>query len=74
VSGGVIPPHDASGRMHFAFSIAADQLAAWERRLADAGIAIESSVNWPAGGISLYFRDPDQHLVELATPGIWPNF
>jgi len=35
------------------------------------GIRIESKVTWPAGGQSLYFRDPDNHLVELATPGIW---
>ena len=23
---------------------------------------------------SIYFRDPDGHLVELATPGLWPGF
>jgi hypothetical protein len=23
------------------------------------------------GGTSLYFRDPDDHFVELATPGLW---
>jgi catechol 2,3-dioxygenase-like lactoylglutathione lyase family enzyme len=23
------------------------------------------------GGTSLYFRDPDGHLLELATPGLW---
>jgi catechol 2,3-dioxygenase-like lactoylglutathione lyase family enzyme len=28
-------------------------------------------VTWPLGGTSLYFRDPDGHLLELATPGIW---
>ena len=28
-------------------------------------------MNWERGGQSIYFRDPDGHLVELATPGIW---
>jgi catechol 2,3-dioxygenase-like lactoylglutathione lyase family enzyme len=74
VPGGVIPSHDGQGQMHIAFAIAAQDLAGWESRLADQGIAVESTVHWPAGGTSLYFRDPDQHLVELATPGIWPNY
>ena len=26
------------------------------------------------GGESLYFRDPDGHLLELVTPGLWPNY
>jgi catechol 2,3-dioxygenase-like lactoylglutathione lyase family enzyme len=69
--GGVIPPHDGSGRMHFAFKISADSLAACVRELKERGIPIESTVQWPLGGTSLYFRDPDEHLVELITPGCW---
>jgi catechol 2,3-dioxygenase-like lactoylglutathione lyase family enzyme len=69
--GGVIPPHGGSGDLHFAFAIPSADLAAWEQRLANAGVAIESRVKWSRGGESLYFRDPDHHLVELATPGIW---
>jgi catechol 2,3-dioxygenase-like lactoylglutathione lyase family enzyme len=71
IPGGIIPPHDGSGRMHFALKISADALESCERELAAAGIAIESKVNWPLGGSSIYFRDPDQHLVELITPGCW---
>jgi catechol 2,3-dioxygenase-like lactoylglutathione lyase family enzyme len=74
VPGGLIPPHDGSGHLHCAFAIPAEDLAAWESRLTIANIPIESRVNWQEGGVSLYFRDPDQHLVELATPGIWPNY
>lgn len=72
--GGVIPPHDGSGHLHFAFAIPAEDLPAWEKRLGEAGIKIESRVKWARGGESLYFRDLDDHLVELATPGIWPNY
>ena len=68
---GDVPPHDGSGPLHFAFSIASDELAAWEKHLAANGIPIESRVRWPRGGTSLYFRDPDRNLVELATPGLW---
>jgi len=73
-SGGVLPPHDGSGQMHLAFAIAADQWGAWLARLESAGIAIESIINWPRGGRSVYFRDPDGHLVELVTPGCWQTY
>jgi catechol 2,3-dioxygenase-like lactoylglutathione lyase family enzyme len=72
--GGVIPPHDGGGQSHFALAIPAEDLEAWEKRLTEAGIALESRVRWERGGESLYFRDPDGHLVELATPGIWPIY
>jgi catechol 2,3-dioxygenase-like lactoylglutathione lyase family enzyme len=69
--GGVIPAHDGRGRLHVAFAITAAELGAWEARLRDQGIELESRMAWPRGGHSLYFRDPSGHLVELATPGIW---
>ena len=72
--GGDIPPHDGRGPAHIAFSIDADALAAWESRLAAAGIAVEGRTHWPRGGTSLYFRDPDAHLLELATPGLWKGY
>ena len=72
--GGTIPPHDGHGPVHIAFSIAADDLANWEVRLSEVGVAIEGRTQWPRGGISIYFRDPDGHLLELATPGLWPGY
>jgi catechol 2,3-dioxygenase-like lactoylglutathione lyase family enzyme len=72
--GGTIPPHDGHGPLHIAFAVAADQLKTWEDRLGDAGIAIEGRTDWPSGGQSIYVRDPDGHLVEFATPGLWPNY
>ena len=69
--GGTIPPHDGSGPLHVAFAIAADDLAQWEERLREHDIAIEGRTDWSRGGRSIYFRDPDGHLLELATPGLW---
>ena len=72
--GGTIPPHDGSGRLHLAFAISAVELEAWREHLQSHGVPIEGEVKWPRGGTSLYFRDPDGHLVELATPGLWSTF
>jgi catechol 2,3-dioxygenase-like lactoylglutathione lyase family enzyme len=74
VPGGVVPPHDAQGRMHVCFAIPADALDAWERHLAALGVAVESRVHAERGATCLYVRDPDGHLVELATPGLWETY
>jgi catechol 2,3-dioxygenase-like lactoylglutathione lyase family enzyme len=70
--GGTIPPHDGIGGVHAALAVTAEALPAWEARLAGHGIAIEGRTRWPRGSISVYFRDPDGNLLELATPGLWP--
>ena len=69
--GGVIPPHGGEGRLHFAFAISIDSYESWKTKLTARSITIESEVRWPLGGRSLYFRDPEGNLVELATPGLW---
>lgn len=69
--GGTIPPHDGAGPIHVAFSITSDELAVWEKRLGSHSVAVEGRTAWPRGGHSIYFRDPDSHLLELVTPGVW---
>jgi len=71
---GFIPPHDGAGPVHVAFAIEAESLEGWEARLAAHGVSIESRVHWSRGGTSLYFRDPDGHSLELATPGLWETY
>jgi catechol-2,3-dioxygenase len=72
--GGVIPPHDGAGPLHVAFAIEKAALSSWSEHLADHAIPIEGTTDWPRGGHSLYFRDPDGHLLELATPGLWKGY
>jgi catechol 2,3-dioxygenase-like lactoylglutathione lyase family enzyme len=72
--GGIIPPHGGDGVLHYAFAVTPEDLPAWEARLAEHSVAVESRVDWPLGGRSIYFRDPDGHLGELVTPGVWPTY
>ena len=72
--GGLIPPHDGRGTLHLAFAIAPAEIGSWKQQLEEKGVALESQVHCgddrPQGD-SLYFRDPDGHLIELITPGCW---
>jgi catechol 2,3-dioxygenase-like lactoylglutathione lyase family enzyme len=67
----ITSPHDGDGELHLAFAIPAAELTNWELWLEQRGIAVEEKRLWESGGSSLYFRDPDRHLLELATPGTW---
>lgn len=73
-AGGSIPPHDGQGPLHIAFAVEEAELAAWEENLEQLGIAVEGRMRWGGGGKSLYFRDPDGHMLELATPGLWRTY
>jgi len=64
-------PHDGDGELHLAFGIPSSELASWESWLQARRIPVEEKRTWELGGSSLYFRDPDRHLIELATPGTW---
>jgi catechol 2,3-dioxygenase-like lactoylglutathione lyase family enzyme len=71
--GAFIPPHHGRGALHLAFAIPFGELAAWEAHLACEDVSVESRIGWVRGGTSLYFRDPDGHSLEVATPGLWAN-
>ena len=64
-------PHYGNGELHIAFAISAAELPNWEAWLKENGIPVEEKRTWERGGQSVYFRDPDRHLLEIATPGVW---
>lgn len=68
---GTIPSHGGDGRQHIALAIPAAELPSWERRLTDRDIEVIGRTEWPRGGKSIYIRDPDDHLIEFLTPGLW---
>lgn len=71
---GTVPGHDGSGPLHMALRIDADAYDAWKARLEAHGVTLRGEMSWPAGGRSLYFEDPDGHVLEFATPGLWRNY
>jgi len=75
-SGDVLPPcalpeQNGRGPGHIAFGISQDTIDFWRARLAKHDVDLLSEICWESGARSLYFRDPDGHMIELATPGIW---
>lgn len=72
--GGLIPGHDGSGPLHMAFSIALESYDEWLAHLHKCGTKLRGEFHWERGGHSIYFEDPDGHVIELATPGLWPNY
>jgi hypothetical protein len=65
---------NATGAIHVAFGISRSELPLWEAWLLHQGIAIELRKTWKYGGEALYFRNPDGHLLEVVTPGVWSIF
>jgi catechol 2,3-dioxygenase-like lactoylglutathione lyase family enzyme len=67
----VLPPHFGTGHLHLAFEVEKEQYEPWKNKIKDAGIAIEQEYDWGGGFLSFYFRDPDQHLLEVVMEGMW---
>ena len=75
-SGDILPPcalpqHNGRGPGHIAFGVSADALDSWRARLTKHDVDVLSEITWEGGARSLYFRDPDGHMIEFATAGIW---
>lgn len=71
VAGSPIPSHGTQGIGHMAFRVEEAHLSGWRARLASHGIPIEREIAWPAGGHSIYFRDPAGNSIEFGTTSIW---
>jgi catechol 2,3-dioxygenase-like lactoylglutathione lyase family enzyme len=66
-----VPPHGMEGEGHVCFRASAAELQAWRQRLTEMRVPIEADFEWPAGGHSIYFRDPAGNCLEFAEPKIW---
>ena len=69
---GVLPSHGAQGTGHVAFRVQPEDLPGWRRRLEERGVQIEKEFAFGNNPPSIYFRDPDGNVLELAVASIWP--
>lgn len=70
--GNHMPAHGTVGAGHIAFEIAAADRLEWKLWLATGGVQIEAELSFGHHPSSIYFRDPDGNLLELAVRAIWP--
>jgi catechol 2,3-dioxygenase-like lactoylglutathione lyase family enzyme len=66
-----LPPHGASGCIHFAFEVKGEDYPAALQKIKEANLSLLHEHTWPNGLHSFYFHDPDGHLVEIIEEGLW---
>lgn len=66
-----LPPHGATGSVHFAFEVSRDDYNAALRQVQEAGIPVLHEHKWTENLRSFYFHDPDNNLVEVIEEGLW---
>lgn len=67
----VLPPHGATGSVHFAFEVSKGDYLLTLQQVKAAGITILHEQEWKNGCRSFYFHDPDKNLVEVLEEGLW---
>ncbi len=67
-----LPSHYGKGNLHLAFEVEEGEYQNWKDELTHKGVPIEHVQSWHQGKKeSFYFRDPDDHLLEILQKGIW---
>ncbi|MBF9252412.1 VOC family protein [Pontibacter sp. 172403-2] len=66
-----LPPHYGSGHLHLAFEVEKEVYQQRKEEIQQQGIVLEQEFDWGGGFLSFYFRDPDQHLLEVVMTGMW---
>ncbi|PCG96516.1 Hypothetical protein PENO1_067900 [Penicillium occitanis (nom. inval.)] len=83
-SHGIIPGHGPNEsllqngnnlKQHFCFAVKSPQeVDEWDTHLEKNGVRILGRMDWELGGKSVYFEDPDGHVGEIGSKGIWKHY
>lgn len=66
-----LPPHFGSGEQHLAFEVSGNDYQEMKNDLLKLSIKIIHEEHWRKDIYSAYFKDPDGHLLEIVTEGLW---
>ncbi|KAL1968526.1 hypothetical protein VTN77DRAFT_1736 [Rasamsonia byssochlamydoides] len=62
-------------KQHFCLAVKdPEDVAHWDAHLQKQGVRILGRMNWDRGGKSVYFEDPDGHVAEIGSRGIWAHY
>jgi len=70
------PPIDRTSlKQHFCFAVDSPaDVVQWDAHLQKLGVPITGRMDWDLGGKSVYFEDPDGHVGEIGSRGIWKHY
>lgn len=81
---GIIPGHGPKEalvqggndlKQHFCFAVKSPQdVDEWYTHFEKLGVRILARMDWELGGKSVYFEDPDGHVGEVGSRGIWKHY
>jgi catechol 2,3-dioxygenase-like lactoylglutathione lyase family enzyme len=62
-------------QQHFCLAVPSRQdVEKWEKYLKAKDVNILGLMDWERGGRSVYFADPDRHIGEIGSRGIWAHY
>ncbi len=63
--------HYAEGKQHIAFEAKEGEYEAWKDFLKANDIELLKEITWGNGKLSVYFEDPDGHMLEVIENKLW---
>lgn len=62
-------------KQHFCLAVNSKiEVEKWEQYLKEKDVEILGVMEWEKGGRSVYFADPDGHVGEIGSRGIWSHY
>ena len=65
----------AALKQHYCLAVKSkEEVGEWEKYFEAEGVQVLGTMDWEKGGRSVYFADPDGHVGEIGSRGIWGHY